>query len=338
MNQPIRLGFAGALSGERTAQTSQFVIGGELAVEHLQHRYSQKIIVNWKDDMARADRAIEVAHHFVKQRVDGVVGHFSSECALAAANIYRQHGIPLIAPASTHPLLSDYSNVFRLSHNDDTVCYYLASWLLKKVPLSSLLLVRDESLYSHEYITRLKFYLSTLTANTVDVFYFNPYSETKLPLTTKQTIFFCGRTHRAIQLINLLEVEEKKVDVYFSDDAYNQEFLDNVSYPNIHVISSGPIPKTERTHKFHHDYELRAQGKPGFFAAAMYAGVEIIVQAFHEKVKTSSDLIHLIKTKKWPTLLGEVKFTTTGDFPHQNIGIWKIENKKFVPTDTIHFR
>lgn len=79
------------------------------------------------EDGADARRADTVARHLVAQGVDIVIGHFSSDAAMCAAQHYAGAGIALITPAATIDALTQaQSNVFRLCPPDRALAASLA--------------------------------------------------------------------------------------------------------------------------------------------------------------------------------------------------------------------
>ena len=53
------------------------------------------------DDQSDPRTAVAVAQQLVDQHVIGVVGHWNTGCSVPASRVYRDAGIPQIAPAST---------------------------------------------------------------------------------------------------------------------------------------------------------------------------------------------------------------------------------------------
>lgn len=104
----LRVAVPGPQSGPRAAY-------GELirkAVAGLGSLPKMEIIL--LDDKAEPNVAACVAEAIVKDGIDVVIGHFSSDCARAAIPVYQAAGMPLLLPASTASGLTDGRTVFRL--------------------------------------------------------------------------------------------------------------------------------------------------------------------------------------------------------------------------------
>jgi branched-chain amino acid transport system substrate-binding protein len=81
------------------------------------------------DDKANPEHAVAVAKSFVDAGVCCVVGHFNSECAAAAGQVYRDNLVPLLLPASTKPGLASGIKAFRLCPTDDAQVQAMAGWI-----------------------------------------------------------------------------------------------------------------------------------------------------------------------------------------------------------------
>lgn len=81
------------------------------------------------DDKATVAVALDVANTFVAAGVDAVVGHFNSDCARAAGQIYHAAGIPFLMPAATAPDLIDVTRGYRICASDDAQIAALSTWL-----------------------------------------------------------------------------------------------------------------------------------------------------------------------------------------------------------------
>jgi branched-chain amino acid transport system substrate-binding protein len=80
-----------------------------------------KLEVVFQDDGNTLDRTLGIAQEFAADTdVSFVIGHWTSDHTIPAAQIYDQAGVILLAPTTTNPLLTQkgYSSAFRLSVTD----------------------------------------------------------------------------------------------------------------------------------------------------------------------------------------------------------------------------
>jgi ABC-type branched-subunit amino acid transport system substrate-binding protein len=83
--------------------------------------------VTWHfaDDHADPDRARTVARGFVDEGVDLVIGHFSSDAALAAIDVYAKADVALLTPAATADTLTMSPAAFRICPADAQLVRHL---------------------------------------------------------------------------------------------------------------------------------------------------------------------------------------------------------------------
>ncbi len=84
---------------------------------------------HWLDDGADPQRGAEVARQMIAWGADVVLGHFSSDAALAAAPLYRQADIALLTPAATVDALTQHDNVMRGCACDRHLAADLLAWV-----------------------------------------------------------------------------------------------------------------------------------------------------------------------------------------------------------------
>lgn len=107
-----RVGIVGPFSGPRAGY-------GHLLQEQVQQiGLSEYVDIIWENDKADPICSAQAAHALIKQNLLAVVGHFNSDSALAASEIYRVAGIPLLLPASTALTLSELPLTYRICPND----------------------------------------------------------------------------------------------------------------------------------------------------------------------------------------------------------------------------
>lgn len=98
----------------------------------------------YQDDAASPAEAKVVANEFVKADVDVVIGHFSSDAALAAAPIYQDAKIPLLLPAATADAATERPGVYRLCPTDSALARFLVDAVLAE-NWNSIEVLSDES-------------------------------------------------------------------------------------------------------------------------------------------------------------------------------------------------
>lgn len=122
---PIKLGIAGAHSGDLASYGIPSVRAAELAVEHrnaMNGVLGRKIELLVEDDVCKPEVATNTATKLVSQDVHVVVGHICSGATKAALGIYKDKKVITMSPSATNPALTqsgDYPNFYRTIASDD---------------------------------------------------------------------------------------------------------------------------------------------------------------------------------------------------------------------------
>jgi branched-chain amino acid transport system substrate-binding protein len=98
------------------------------------------------DDADRVDRAVAIAKEIVREdKVLFVIGHGSSDTALAASPIYRHARIPAITPSANSPRITDGSEwYFRSMFDNQTQSDFLSVYASNVLGSSTAAIVYDE--------------------------------------------------------------------------------------------------------------------------------------------------------------------------------------------------
>ncbi|HFK1428862.1 branched-chain amino acid ABC transporter substrate-binding protein [Bacillus paranthracis] len=334
----IKFGAAGALSGVRTAQTPQFYHGVKIAVDHWNLSNSVKAEVVWGDDQAKAEIAPEIALDFLSQKVEGVVGHFSSICALKASPIYMDKNVPLILPAATNPMLTKQKNVFRMCATDEESSKLIANVSMNIITTNRIAFISDSSFYGMNHIESI--YEETIKIKKVDamVMQWKEHDDV-VPLVEQilefnpDLIIFSGRCHVAVHFMHSLKKSIREIPFVFGDDVIIKEFTDNVknSEGNIWAVGPSPIPLNDTSIQFIAEYESIVGSKPGFYAASTYASVQLLLQSIMKNRLEKVDLLNVIAENEFETIIGNVKFDSNHELKNQPISLWNLKNEIFIP-------
>ncbi|MEK5251460.1 branched-chain amino acid ABC transporter substrate-binding protein [Bacillus sp. FSL R9-9530] len=334
----IKFGAAGALSGIRTAQTPQFYNGVKIAVDHWNLNNSVKAEVVWGDDQAKAEIAPEVARDFLSQKVEGVVGHFSSICALKASPIYMEKNVPLILPAATNSMLTKQKNVFRMCATDDESSKLIANVAINIIKANRIAFISDSSFYGMNHIESI--YKETIKIKKIDAMVMHWKEHNDVITLVEQIlgfnpnlIIFSGRCHDAVHFMNSFRKNMREMSFVFGDDVIVKEFTDNVNSTegNIWAVGPSPIPLNDTSIQFIAEYESIVGSRPGFYAASTYASVQLLLQSIMKNRLENVDLLDVIAENEFETIIGNVKFDSNHELKNQPISLWSLKNEIFVP-------
>src|SRR5690606_10720909 len=93
----VKVGVSASLDPARTVHTQGFLN----SVELFNRTRDFPFHLVWTDDGASAHRARAAARQMIASGVDVVVGHFASDAAASALEMYQDSGTPVLLPAAT---------------------------------------------------------------------------------------------------------------------------------------------------------------------------------------------------------------------------------------------
>ena len=148
--EPIRIGVAGAHSGDLASYGLPTVKAVELVVKDVNARggvLGRKIELLVEDDVCKPEVATNTASKLVGDKVIAVIGHICSGATKAALGIYKDAKIITISPSATNPPLTksgDYPNFFRTIASDDAQAEVDVEFAMKKLGFKKFAVLHDQ--------------------------------------------------------------------------------------------------------------------------------------------------------------------------------------------------
>ena len=120
----VKVGVAGPFTGPNASFGAQLKQGAEVAAAELNAKgglNGQQIQLVFGDDASDPKQGVSVANKMVGDGVKLVIGHFNSGVTIPASLVYAEHGILMITPSATNPVITERNlwNVFRTCGRDD---------------------------------------------------------------------------------------------------------------------------------------------------------------------------------------------------------------------------
>ena len=99
-----------AVVAPMTGQDAEYGKGYQIATQIMADKWNEEggllgkeIVLKFFDDRGSPEEAASVAEQVVADdSITAVIGHFSSTCSMAAAPVYQEHGMLMIAPCASH--------------------------------------------------------------------------------------------------------------------------------------------------------------------------------------------------------------------------------------------
>jgi len=149
----LRVGITAVFDPQVTPHGRTFLRALATARNHLPELGRVQFVFG--DDAAHPEVARAVAQRFVAEKLDLVIGHFSSDAALAVLDIYADAGIALLNPAATANAVTDGAGVYRVCPPDGALAECLLR-LARDQGWRRLRLRADESAHGRAIATAVR--------------------------------------------------------------------------------------------------------------------------------------------------------------------------------------
>jgi branched-chain amino acid transport system substrate-binding protein len=148
----VLIGVAGPMTGTNAWFGEQMGRGAALAVADINAAggvRGEQVQLTMADDFCDPEQAIAAARKLVSDGVTLVVGHFCSGASIPASEIYAAHGILMITPASTSPVLTELgrANVFRVQNRDDAAGIMIGNYLADYWADKNIAILHDDTTF-----------------------------------------------------------------------------------------------------------------------------------------------------------------------------------------------
>ncbi|WP_340620919.1 ABC transporter substrate-binding protein [Xenorhabdus siamensis] len=273
------------------------------------------------EDFGSQDGGAKVAQYIVRQGIDCVIGHYSSNSALGAVDIYAENNIPLLLPAATDDSLTrGRENTFRIPPSNKNIVNTLCSFLkIRGIRISEV--IADANLYCENYKEKIKI---TIEREFDEGYQYNIDALIYIGTADKTESFIFDR--------------EKNNDIrifIITDDAANQylKLPDNIASEKVMGIGLSPLQLTNPSSSYLLKYKRKYNENPGVFFKETLIALEIV-----NYLKNKNDnLLTILNNEIIPTTLGTVSFTK-GENKENNLCLWINRRNKSIPDTLFHFK
>ena len=130
----------------------------------------KKLEIVIEDDEMNVTKALGIAEKFSSDKtINGVIGHWTSDCTISTAQIYDTNNVILISPISTAASLTEqnYDMLFRNTTTDEKVAKALADYSSSKGYIN-IAIYYDDTEYGRNFAEYLEKRCTDLRMNVVD--------------------------------------------------------------------------------------------------------------------------------------------------------------------------
>ena len=343
---PIRLGVAGAHSGDLASYGIPSVRAAKIVVENINKKggvLGRPVEVLTADDVCKPEVATNTATKLLSQKVDVVLGHICSGATKAALGIYKDSNIIAMSPSATNPDLTqsgDYPNFYRTIASDDAQAKLDVQFALDTLKLKKIAVIHDKGDYGKGFAEFAKKFLEEdgraevvlfegVTPGAVD------YSAVvqKIRRTKADGVIFGGYHPEASKIVSQMRKKRMKT-VFISDDGVKDDTFIKVAGKYAEgVYASGPkdVSKNPLHIQAVNEHKEKFGEDPGAFYDNAYAATLALLNAIEKAGSTDYEAITKALRSEWvETTIGKIKFDERGDAIGAGFSVYQVQNGVYV--------
>jgi branched-chain amino acid transport system substrate-binding protein len=334
----VRIGLGAPITGPDAVFGAELRNGVEQAVLDINAKggvLGQHLVVRIGDDGSDPKKGVAVANKFVAEKISFVVGHLNSTVTLPASEIYADHGVLDITPASVNPQITErgLDLVFRTCGRDDQQAGIAAKFLASQ-PARKIAILYDRTTYGKDLADKARNALLDLGVK--DVLYDGvdkgekDYSAIVARIKTSGAdyIYWGGGASDAGLIVRQMREQGVNAVLFAADAIASDDFSGvggNTVEGTLMTLPRDPRNRPEAADVVNH---FKARGiDPEAYTLYAYAAVQVIDKA--AIAAGSLDPAAMAKVMhsgvSFKTVLGTLSFDARGDLtePDYVVFVWK---------------
>lgn len=320
-----RIGFAGRMSDVLVQRARQ---GAEMAVDEANEQSSKaaagaiRFELLPQDDRGNPNTAANVAAYFVKSRVSGIIGHWSSDAAFAVAEIYERAGIAQLNFTSTSSELTNrgYKTTFRVVASASDVAMSLADAAVDVLQGQRIVVIGNGSSSSKamtdafvgQLATRSRKVLKTdIVATTTSDF--NAALKSAVEMQA-DVIFFAAYVAQAPAFLATVKRLDIKAKILLNTGATNQDFSAQSNGYFYAIEADIPLEQCPSWKAFNQKFQARYGHPASTYSRYAYNATGALIQAIRQVNSTNAaQVTSTLHDIHHPSLSGEIAFDKAGN-------------------------
>lgn len=343
---PIKLGVAGAHSGDLASYGLPTVKAAELVVKEINAKggvLGRQVELLMEDDVCKPEVATNTATKLVSQNVNAVIGHICSGATKAALGIYKDAKLVVISPSATNPDLTQsgqYPNFYRTIASDDAQARLEVEFAIGRLKVKKIAVLHDKGDYGKGLAEYAKKFIEESKKASVVLFEgVTPgavdYSAVvqKIKRADAEAVIYGGYHPEASSII--AQMRKKGMKSYFiSDDGVKDDTFIKVAQKYAEgVYATGPRDTTKNPLAISAiEAHKKAYGAdPGAFFLNGIAATQAILNAIQKGGSTDYAAIgKALQTQFVETPLGKIKFDNRGDAIGVGFSVYQVRKGAYV--------
>ncbi len=319
----VRLGYQLPLTGNTAQYGQDFKTAAEIALDafNASGKLPVKVEIVYEDSRSDAKEGVSIARKFVDdEKIVGVLGDFTSGVSMAAAQVYKEAGMPQLSQTASHP---DYAKISEWQFRNITTQAgegpYNADWMVSK-GLKKVAVIAEQTDWGQSVTKYFSDELKAKGGTVVLTEYFNRGLPDFRSLLTKiqrekpdaiYTGFFYEDGANFLKQMKQLGFS---VPVYSTSAAHNQKIIELAGADaeglslTTNFLPNSPKPEVK---SFVEAWKKARGAEPGQFPAQAFDAVNIMLEAVvktYPKTTRASVRDALAATKDFPGVTGVTTF------------------------------
>ncbi len=333
--QAVRIGIEAPLTGTDSVYGNAIRLGAEQAITDLGPGFAgRRAVPVPRDDGNDPKKGVEVARRLVADKVDLVVGPFSSAVAVPATAIYAEAGALVVTPTAAAPVVTDrgLATVFRTCGRADAEPAVVARFVAAR-RVARVALVHDRSAPGKEFVDGVRRRLGEIGIRDI---YYGSFEKGardvaalagRIKAAKAELVVFGGAAADAGLLAKQLREAGARATLMGGTAMASDEFA-AVAGP----AADGALvvfPEDPRTRPAAADllHRLQSRGiEPDFPVFYAYAAVQVMAQAATAagSVEPGKIAAAMHEARTFSTVVGDLAFDAKGDpkVPDYTVYVW----------------
>ncbi|MCK6436148.1 branched-chain amino acid ABC transporter substrate-binding protein [Rivihabitans pingtungensis] len=349
----VKLGFAAPLTGPQAHYGEEYKNGVTLAIEDAN---AEKPTIDGKpvkfelmaeDDLADPKTATQIAQKFVDAKVNGIIGHFNSGCAIPASKIYSDAGIPQVAMATAPAYTQQgFKTTFRSMTSDTQQGTVMGKFVVETLKAKKIAIIDDRTAYGQGLADEFE---KAVKANGGEVvkreFTTDKATDfaailTALKASSPDVVFYGGADAQSAPMAKQMKRLGLKAPLVSGEMTKTPTFLKlagKEAEGSIASLAGLPLDQMPKGKDYETRYKARFNADVATYSPYGYDATRAVIEAMKKanSVEPSKYLPTLAKNEYAGVTSSSWAYDDKGDLKDGGITVYKVENGEWKVMQTI---
>lgn len=349
----VKIGFSAPLNGPQAHYGKEYLNGVQMAIVEANAegiKFNDQPVsfeLLAEDDGADPKTATQVAEIFVDKKVSGVIGHFNSGTAIPASRVYEDAGIPNIAMA-TSPVFTDqgFKTVFRSLTSDTQAGGVLGEYVVKNMGLKNIAIIDDRTAYGQGLANEFEKSVKAADGNVLPRQFTNDKATdfqsilTAVKAENPDIVFYGGADTQSAPMAKQMKRLGFTVPLISGEMTKTPTFLQVAGLEAEGILASLaglPLEKMPKGKDYEAKYKERYKEDVATYSPYGYDSTKAMITAMKEANSSNpADYLPKLKAINIQGVTSDsITFDKKGDLKNISITIYKVENGKWVPVESV---